>query len=327
MSENETAPARQRRGREHSATSSNVRGNDTDERAYMHRWRSAVFNSRTLSQGVRVTLLALAEFADETGANSYPAAASLAKMTGSSERTVRTALGLAQKAGWFVRAQPTKGGSGSGKEWASYRYSLVIPEDADTRRPPEVIRAERIAAATEHGAAKSAAPSGVCSGNSRSMVRQFPSDGAATVAAELAFDLANNSQSKEPKSDALASADGALSRERSKSSQARKTFDAWLESFDDGADVVAADDPVFDYADKIGLPRDFLVLAWKVFEADHEESPARSADWPSLFGRHVRKNYFGIWFVRGDAFALTTRGKQAAKEHNMRHLLADEERA
>jgi hypothetical protein len=132
---------------------------------------------------------------------------------------------------------------------------------------------------------------------------------------------------KDTRTDALASADGALSGKRSKSSQARTTFDAWLESLDEDVDAIAADDPLFEYAETIGLPRDFLVLAWKVFSLDHENSPAQSADWPAVFRRHVRKDYFRLWFVRGDSFPLTTRGKQAAIEHDMRYLIVDEERA
>ena len=134
---------------------------------------------------------------------------------------------------------------------------------------------------------------------------------------------------KERRTDALASADGLLSKERgkSKSAQARTriTFAAWEDSIGN-AYALAPDDPVYVYADKVGLPVDYLHLAWKAFSAEHKDKPARSNDWRAVFLRHVRNGYPGLWTHHGGAFHLTTRGKQAAIEHDMRDLIADAER-
>lgn len=181
------------------AQSSDVRVDDNPERAFMHRWRSAVFNDRALSQGVRMTLLALAEFADEKGRRACPAAVTLAKIGGSSEKSVRTYLATAERAGWFERAQPSVGRVG--KAWASYGYELRIPAGADTRRVTEVIRAERDTAASLRAETVTSPPE-PCSGNSGDLVRQIASDGAVTLTADLALDLASDLAQEKPMSNA-----------------------------------------------------------------------------------------------------------------------------
>lgn len=91
------------------------------------------------------------------------------------------------------------------------------------------------------------------------------------------------------------------------------TIAEWLATVD--GDAIPADDPVFDYAAKVGIPADFLLLAWTEFEARHLESGKRYKDWRAAFRKCVRDNWYRLWWVdpkTGD-YALTTQGVQAQR--------------
>lgn len=91
------------------------------------------------------------------------------------------------------------------------------------------------------------------------------------------------------------------------------TIADWLATVD--GDAIPADDPVFEYAAKVGIPADFLLLAWTEFEARHLESGKRYKDWRAAFRKCVRDNWYRLWWVdpkTGD-YALTTQGVQAQR--------------
>lgn len=210
MSRDENAPPVARRGVETSnAARDSARTNDSAARPFLHRWRSAVYNSR-LKPGARIALLALAEFADETGGNCYPSHDTVGKLCGCNEKTVRANLDIAFEAGFLYRFQTS-----SGKSWAHYRYQLLIPDSADTRRPTEVHRADKSSGASQDGKDKTSAPlndapeetsapKDDCCGSFRQMARNISPDGAEEITGELAFDLAHRTGIEE---DALTSDD------------------------------------------------------------------------------------------------------------------------
>jgi hypothetical protein len=91
------------------------------------------------------------------------------------------------------------------------------------------------------------------------------------------------------------------------------TIADWLATVD--GDAIPADDPVFEYAAKVGIPADFLLLAWTEFEARHLESGKRYKDWRAAFRKCVRDNWYRLWWVdpRTGDYALTTQGVQAQR--------------
>ncbi len=91
------------------------------------------------------------------------------------------------------------------------------------------------------------------------------------------------------------------------------TIADWLATVE--GDAIPADDPVFDYAAKVGIPADFLLLAWTEFEARHLESGKRYKDWRAAFRKCVRDNWYRLWWVdpRTGDYALTTQGVQAQR--------------
>lgn len=78
------------------------------------------------------------------------------------------------------------------------------------------------------------------------------------------------------------------------------------------------DDPVFAYAAKVGLSRDFLHLAWLVFRKRYtaEGVTKKYKDWRRVFRNAVQDNWLGLWWLDGSTYELTTRGKQAKLEHD-----------
>lgn len=90
-----------------------------------------------------------------------------------------------------------------------------------------------------------------------------------------------------------------------------------------GEKPIPDDDPVFAYADRIALPREFLSLAWREFRGRYLEPEAKKyRDWRAVFRKAVRGNWLKLWYVAGDVYQLTTVGLQAQRLHAEKHLEA-----
>lgn len=73
-------------------------------------------------------------------------------------------------------------------------------------------------------------------------------------------------------------------------------------------------DTIFDYAEKAGIPAEYLHLCWQEFRARHIEKDKRYKDWRAAFRGCVRDNWYKLWAVdREGAYFLTAAGKQAQK--------------
>lgn len=90
---------------------------------------------------------------------------------------------------------------------------------------------------------------------------------------------------------------------------------AWIESVKaKGEKSIPEGDLVFDYADEIGLPHEFLALAWREFRHHYAQPEAKKyRDWRSVFRKAVRGNWLKLWWLDGDTYTLTTRGLQAQR--------------
>lgn len=96
------------------------------------------------------------------------------------------------------------------------------------------------------------------------------------------------------------------------------TYSAWSASLTEGQRAMPANHAVFKYADKIGLPLDFLRLAWLEFRRKHTDGSGkdkRQKDWRQTFQNYVEGNYFKLWFLDNGEYRLTTVGAQAQKLH------------
>lgn len=86
-----------------------------------------------------------------------------------------------------------------------------------------------------------------------------------------------------------------------------------------GEDVIPEDDPVFAYAERVGLPPDYVGLAWQWFKArygpDGPDRAKRYADWRAHFRNAVKGGWPKFWGIsEGGSYYLTTSGKQAQME-------------
>lgn len=108
---------------------------------------------------------------------------------------------------------------------------------------------------------------------------------------------------------------GGEGEEKKKSAIALQTFLADCKR--DGLKPIPDGDPVFDYAERVGIPDDFLRLQWLEFKERYTQDGAkRYKAWPTVFGKAVRGNWFKLWFVGNDGnYALTTVGQQAQRNH------------
>ena len=89
-----------------------------------------------------------------------------------------------------------------------------------------------------------------------------------------------------------------------------------------GIETVPADDPMFAYANRIGLPHEFIALAWTWFKGAMDGK--RKKDWRRHFRNAVEGNWPKYWYAADGGWSLTTAGKQAEIEQQ---LLAAERQA
>lgn len=85
-----------------------------------------------------------------------------------------------------------------------------------------------------------------------------------------------------------------------------------------GEKPIQEGDPVFDYAAEVGIPDDFMALAWVEFRHRYTQPGAkRYRDWRAVFRKAIRGNWLKLWFVAPDgSYQLTTVGHQAQRAHN-----------
>lgn len=98
-----------------------------------------------------------------------------------------------------------------------------------------------------------------------------------------------------------------------------RTFTTWLNEIRAKGEKAVSDyKPVWEYAQRAGLPAEFIELAWIKFREKYE-SPNHSdktyIDWRRTFRDHVEANWLGLWYwsEKDGQFRLTTAGVQADK--------------
>lgn len=92
----------------------------------------------------------------------------------------------------------------------------------------------------------------------------------------------------------------------------------WLEGIKaKGEKPVPEGDAVFEYAAEVGIPHDFLRLAWLEFRHRYSQPESkRYRDWRSVFRKAVRGNWLKLWYLNGEDYQLTTIGLQAQRAHH-----------
>lgn len=101
---------------------------------------------------------------------------------------------------------------------------------------------------------------------------------------------------------------------------AKTSLREWLDSVKaKGEQPIPEGDPIFGYAEKIELPKQFLRLAWREFVHQYTLPRAKQyVDWREHFRNAVRRNWFKLWWLDGDKYVLTTAGVQAQRVEELR---------
>jgi len=81
-----------------------------------------------------------------------------------------------------------------------------------------------------------------------------------------------------------------------------------------GEKPVPADDPVFDYAAKVGIDDEMLAICWQEFKSRYLPAAKRQKDWRAHFRNAVHRNWYKLWFLKeSEAARWTTAGEQARR--------------
>lgn len=100
-----------------------------------------------------------------------------------------------------------------------------------------------------------------------------------------------------------------------------QTFCEFLESCRSSeALAISADDPIYPYAQKVGISDDMLRACWGCFAAYYgaagNGAGKRYKDWRATFRNSVKGNWYKLWFLKGesDQAQWTTSGEQKRRE-------------
>lgn len=95
-----------------------------------------------------------------------------------------------------------------------------------------------------------------------------------------------------------------------------ETLQGYLERCkQEGVKAVPENDPIFEYAETVGLSSQMMAIAWFCFKQRFLQSGKQQKDWRAHFRNAVRQNWFRAWYIGADGQAsLTTVGQQAARE-------------
>lgn len=109
--------------------------------------------------------------------------------------------------------------------------------------------------------------------------------------------------------------------ERAKSKRPKReliTFPQFVEACRAaGERMIRADDPIFDFAEDVGIPRDFVALAWREFAIRHRDSGTQKRDWRAHFRDAIRRNWLKLWWCSpAGGCELTTAGVQVKRERD-----------
>lgn len=81
-----------------------------------------------------------------------------------------------------------------------------------------------------------------------------------------------------------------------------------------GEKSIPADDPIWEYAHKVGITNEMIAVAWLEFKAAYLSSAKIYKDWRQTFRNAVRRNWYKLWFIAdGQEATWTTAGEQARR--------------
>jgi len=305
-----------------------------------------------LGTSAKLVLLRLADHCDDNGDNLYPSIASLARACCLSEKQARRHVHSLIRDGYLqVVGNGTGGAPGTTRHYHLRLERLTggsPPMDGPTAptdgSPTTTVDGSPLNGATppmggsptapvggsragmetapicdpdgSHGCPETAPMGGsqtVIEPSLKATIRNSPSSNSNFAVGGIASDsaISENKTANKKISKALAK----VPTKKARPTIALATF---LENCrSSGEQPIPDGDPVFDYAAKVGIPTDILLLHWQEFKARYCEVGAKEQkDWRASYRNSVRGNWYKLWRMANDgACALTTVGEQARRAH------------
>lgn len=275
-----------------------------------------------LDPSAKAVLVSLADQASDDG-ECYPAVGTIAQRTCLSERTVQGAIARLQAMGLLrVSLQASRRRTNA--------YTLTI--EASTC-PRSLSRAQQKAAARQaqeasqtpqqlHPAA--AAPRSSCTLDPAAAAPEPSVEPNTNTPIPPAEQGAEGPQAVDPEAPTAAPLPARRKASRTSARAGVLKLADWLQlCAEEGVKPIPADDPVFDYAEAVGLTREMVALAWQAFKRNRLTSGKSQKDWRATFRNAVRGNWARVWVLTADATEakLSTVGLQLQRE-----LAAERER-
>ena len=275
-----------------------------------------------IDPSAKAVLVSLADQANDDG-ECWPAVGTIADRTCLSERTVQGALQRLQQAGWLVCEV-------QGSRRRTNRYLLDVERIYAEQQAAEALKAsERALAKTQaQGLARAARAAETAAGTPQQLhprssctPQQLHPHPAAAAPEPKEEPNTNTPIPPLQGAEGLEASDREAPRSKSSPAHVRRAgtlkLAEWLQlCADDGVKPIPADDPVFDYADTVGLSREMVALAWFDFKRKRLASGKGQKDWRATFRNAVRGNWARVWMLTGadGTAALTTVGLQLQRE-------------
>lgn len=227
-----------------------------------------------------LTMLALADWSDDEG-RCWPSMASIAKKTRLSEKQARRVVHSIIESGFLIVTDNQQGGA------TSRRYQIQV----DRLTPP-----------TGGTPPMDGSPPAHVPNPSHGREPTPPTGGSRTVIEPLV-----------PVTEVAQALPVNLGESKSKKLGA--TLRAFIEQCQaSGVQPIPENDPIFAYAEKVGITREMLAVAWGEFKAYWLQTQKRKSDWPGTFRNAVRQNRAGLWYLKdGELARWTTAGEQARR--------------
>lgn len=97
-----------------------------------------------------------------------------------------------------------------------------------------------------------------------------------------------------------------------------QTLAAWVLSLPEAEEIIPVSDSIYDWALDVGLPREWIALAWTAFENKYGEDDKAYKDWRAVFRKAVKGDWLKVWRPdpQGRGWVLTTVGEMAQRERH-----------
>lgn len=266
-------------------------------------WQSAVTRSE-LEGSTKLVLLVIGTYMNQHGDGAFPSYRTIAAGASLNRATVIRHVEIAVSQGWLKKKSRIRIAGASGRvEADSNTYQIAFPVVAEddqgsrTERPPLVAQNDQGGRPGQPGVVAQGDPNTPSLPPQGTQEPPVPPKGGDDAGSKPM--PGERAKSKRPKRELI-------------------TFPQFVEACRAaGERMIRADDPIFDFAEDVGIPRDFVALAWREFAIRHRDSGTQKRDWRAHFRDAIRRNWLKLWWCSpAGGCELTTAGVQVKRERD-----------